>query len=195
MGVDMATVSTVRLNTKGLDAIIDSFNGKPVSRVLVGIGSNHKDVQEYATYVEYGWVQRVTEKQQWWFRGQGIKDPPKAGAALVSQPRPFLRGTLMAEASNWAKGFAASLRESRDIHRSLVELGTQAMQDVQDTIRRGGTRNGQFPERKNLTMELYAADAARHKVSKGASAISNSSTRQPLTLSGALQNSIAFQVD
>lgn len=161
----------------------------------VEIGVTDASIAPYATYVEYGWVQRVTPKQQWWFRNQRIDHPPKAGDALVNPPRPFLRGTLKAEGAKWRETMRKALHKTGSPRQALSIVGMQAVQDVQETIRNGGTRKEKFPERAPLTMELYAASSAgKSKTGKNRSSKANASTTKPLVLSGALLHSIGFEV-
>lgn len=166
----------------------------------VEIGVMDASIAEYAQYVEFGWAQSVTAKQQWWFRGQRIKHPPKAGAALVAQPRPFLRGTLAAEQGKWRETLRKALHKYQNSAAALAVLGAIAVQDVQQTITDGGTSKEKFPERSALTMELLAVQSAKAtgkgkgKKKKGVSSKSNSTTTKPLVLSGKLLNSIGFEV-
>ena len=102
----------------------------------------------------------------------------KPGAALVNPPRPFLRGTLVAEQEKWKGVLKKALRGLQDPASALTVLGTVAAQ-----------------ERAPLTMELYAAQSAGRKTGgKNHSSKASSATTQPMVLSGALLHSIAFEV-
>lgn len=158
----------------------------------VEIGVTDAAVAPYATYVEYGWVQRVTPKQHKWFIRQGVRNPPKPGSSLVNPPRPFLRGTLTAEGDKWRGIIAAALKKNLNATTALKLAGTQAAQDVRETIRKGGTRTQQFPERSPLTMELI--NPAKGKTRKGKASKANATTTKPLMLTGRLLNSIHFEV-
>lgn len=178
---------------KRMQQLLKRYSDANASRVEVGV--TDASVAPYATFVEYGWAQRVTEKQQKWFRSQRIQNPPKAGSALVNPPRPFLRGTMQAEGAKWRETLRKALTRTGNPRRALSILGIQASQDVKETIRNGGTRKEKFPERAPLTMELYAADAAgKFKKGKNRTAKANASTTKPLVLSGALLHSIGYEV-
>ena len=166
-------------------------------------------IAEYAQYVEFGWVQRVTPKQSLFLSGaigrpvpMGDRGQPdfanpaiKPGVALVNPPRPFLRGTLVAEQEKWKAVLKKALAGMKDPSTALAVLGTVAAQDVQATIASGGTSKEKFPERAPLTMELYAAQSAGRKTGgKNHSSKASSATTQPMVLSGALLHSISFEV-
>jgi hypothetical protein len=175
-----------------------------VSHVEVGVAD--ASIASYATYVEYGWVQRVTGKQSLFLSNAIGKPVPrredgkpnfqaaaiKPGMALVNPPRPFLRDTMAAEAPKWRKTAKKALHKTLDKERALAILGRQAADDVRMTITSGGTSKEKFPERSSLTLELYRQKAeAKGRKGKGGG---NLTTAKPLVLTGKLLNSIGFEV-
>lgn len=168
----------------------ERYTDPGVSHVEVGV--TDASVAPYAAYVEYGWVQRVTDKQAGYLNRQLGKHTMKAGMALVNPPRPFLKGTMAAEAPKWRETAKKALQKTRDKEKALAILGTQAADDVRMTIKRGGTSKEKFPERAPLTMELYRQQS-KGKGRKGNGG-GNASTTKPLVLTGKLLNSIGFEV-
>ncbi len=173
---------------------------KPASKgagFIVGI-LNNPEVATYAAYNEFGWVQHVTAKQQWWFRGQRVKNPPKEGNTLMSPPRPFLRATAAAKKDEWRKAVEEGISALgvQNIPQVMELVARQAQVDVQETIRNGGTDQQKFPERSPLTLELYQAKDA--KTSKGSKrkieGDSGSARKQALFRSGKLLQSIGYEI-
>jgi hypothetical protein len=198
----------MKLNAAGLTARLGKryagLVNPGVSHVEVGVAD--ASIAPYATYVEYGWVQRVTGKQSLFLSNAIGKPVPrredgkpnfqaaaiKPGMALVNPPRPFLRGTMAAEAPKWRETAKKALHKTLDKEKALAILGRQAADDVRMTITSGGTSKGKFPERASLTMELYRQKAeAKGRKGKGGG---NLTTAKPLVLTGKLMNSIGFQV-
>lgn len=193
--------------TQRLEGLAKQYGNRAAKVVEVGV--TDASIAEYAQYVEFGWVQRVTPKQSLFLSGaigrpvplsdRGRPDFSKAaikpGTALVNPPRPFLRGTLVAEQEKWKGVLKKALQGLQDPASALTVLGTVAAQDVQATIASGGTTKEKFQERAPLTMELYAAQSAGRKTGgKKHSSKASSATTQPMVLSGALLHSIAFEV-
>lgn len=186
------SVKIVRSNVAG-QKIADRI--KALKNRTVQVGVLDPNVAQYATYVEYGWVQRATEKQARYLnaaRGKLASRRVKAGSALVNPPRPFLRGTFEAEYPKWQKLMRKALSADWDAGKALSLVGRTATEDIRQTIVKGGTSKQQFDRRAPLTMELLKADANSKgvKSEKG----SASATDKPLQVSGALLNSIAFKV-
>jgi hypothetical protein len=198
----------MKLNAAGLTARLGKryagLVNPGVSHVEVGVAD--ASIAPYATYVEYGWVQRVTGKQSLFLSNAIGKPVPrredgkpnfqaaaiKPGMALVNPPRPFLRGTMAAEAPKWRETAKKALHKTLDKEKALAILGRQAADDVRMTITSGGTSKEKFPERSSLTMELYRQKAeAKGRKGKGGG---NLTTAKPLVLTGKLMNSIGFQV-
>lgn len=160
--------------------------------VEVGI-IDDKEIATYATYVEYGWVQRVTKKQAYWFSKQGLSKAPSAGSALVCPPRPFFRSTLAAKAEDWAEIGAEALKASdgtKDVNKALITVGEVAQADIKETIVRGGIGDEQFERRAPLTMELYENQSA-NKRKDGTGHISGD---KPLMKTGAMLRAIGYQL-
>lgn len=172
----------------------------------VEVGVTDANVAKYAAYVEYGWVQRVTGKQSLFLSNAIGKPVPyrengkpnwkaaviKPGMALVNPPRPFLRGTMAAEAPHWREVTKKAIHKYWDKKKALETLGRLAVDDVKMTIRNGGTSKERFPERSPLTMAIYKQEA-KDKVRKGGGK-ANATTTQPLNYNGGLLNSIAFKM-
>lgn len=163
---------------------------KTAKRVEVGI-IDDQEVAAYATYQEYGWVQRVTKKQSYWFRGQGLGGmAPLTGSSLVLPPRPFLRSTLQAEGDKWSQVFANAVRASGSIEYGLQMVGVTAVGDVKTTIATGGNRSETFAPRAPLTMALYSNASQGHATD----GTGNLSVSKPLVRTGAMLNAIGFQL-
>lgn len=160
----------------------------------VEIGVTDATVAPYATYDEFGWVQRVTKKQAKWFIQQGVSKPPKEGSSLVNPPRPFLRGTLAAEGGKWRKTLGTALKRSMSPTKALTIVGIEASQDVREAIRTGGTKDGKFPDRAEMTMELIKPAKEKQRKGKNRSSTATATSKQPLVLTGKLLNSISFEV-
>ena len=199
----------MKLNAAGLTARLGKryagLVNPGVSHVEVGVAD--ASIAPYATYVEYGWVQRVTGKQSLFLSNAIGKPVPrredgkpnfqaaaiKPGMALVNPPRPFLRGTMAAEAPKWRETAKKALHKTLDKEKALAILGRQAADDVRMTITSGGTSKETFPERSPLTMALYKPlNKSRGK--KGGRGAGNVSTSKPLVLTGKLMNSIGFEL-
>lgn len=160
-------------------------------KVEVGI-IDDAEVATYASYVEFGWVQRVTAKQAGWFIGQGVDHPPKVGSALVNPARPFLRATAAACGKKWAQVFERTIKAGGvdALPTALQLVGMQASGDVKQTLINGGTERDSFNPRSGLTMELYAQEAAGHSTD----GTGNLETDKPLVKTGTLLNAIGFQI-
>lgn len=145
--------------TQRLEGLAKQYGNRAAKVVEVGV--TDASIAEYAQYVEFGWAQRVTPKQSLFLSGaigrpvplsnRGRPDFSKAaikpGTALVNPPRPFLRGTLVAEQEKWKGVLKKALRGLQDPASALTVLGTVAAQDVQATIASGGTTKEKFQER------------------------------------------------
>ena len=185
MGIKVVKTSSEQLKK------LDKLKGIGKKKVVVGIFD--REIAQYAVYVEYGWVQRTTVKQAAflnWVLGGYAKAGIKPGIALVNPPRPFLGGTFLAEHDNWKKILQNALKRDWDPEKALTLVGQKAAEDVRQTIIKGGTSDEEFPRRSPLTLALLQAQSTSHK----ASTPSATATDKPLQLSGALLNSITFEV-
>ena len=163
-------------------------------RKAIRVGVTDRKAQEYAVFVEFGWVQKVTKKQRRFFAATGGVPPPSVGSTLVNPPRPFLRGTLAAEEKKWAAMLKNKLTETGSPEAALDAVGAQAVNDIWNTIVSGGTSKEKFAKRSPLTMAMLKEDAKRHKASgKNTSAKSASTTDQPLVLTSLLRDSIGYK--
>lgn len=158
----------------------------------VEVGVLDAEIAAYARFVEYGWVQRVTKKQAWWFRHQGIKHPPKEGGSLVNPARPFMRSTVAACSKEWADLFARAIKKQglENIEAALSLVGIKASEDIKKTLVNGGTKLDTFDRRAGLTMELYEREAHGHQ-SDGSG---NLHTDKPLVKTGSLLNAISYRL-
>lgn len=158
----------------------------------IEIGVTDPEVARYAAFVEFGWVQRVTPKQNYFFFKKGISKPPKPGSSLVNPARPFFRETIATHSSMWQKIFVNYLKAYGydSLPDALTLVGNTAKSDFQETIAYGHVVGGaSFEERADLTIEMYSLDAVGHE-SDGTGSLS---TRQPLNKSGDLLDSIAWR--
>lgn len=161
--------------------------------VLIGI--TDPEIATYATYQEFGWVQRVT-KAQHRFLGSivGFDNAPKVGGSLVLQPRPFMRGTMEAKAGEWFEKFGAYLETYglENLEDALAFVGQEATQDIQNSIENNGVDGGErFFERKPLTMAIYSA---LYK-NKRTDAESGVTRRQALVKTGAMRTAVHFLIE
>ena len=158
----------------------------------VEVGVLDSETATYASYVEFGSVQRVTAKQAWWFRHQGVNHPPKAGSALVNPARPFMRSTVAACSKEWALLFARAVKKQglENIEAALSLVGMKASADIRQTLVDGGTKLDTFDRRAGLTMELYEREAKGH----AADGTGNMHTDKPLVKTGNLLNAIGYQL-
>lgn len=177
-------------------------------RKAIRVGVTKEDVVDYARYVEFGWVQRVTAKQSLFLSAAIGRPVPnradgrpafsaaavKVGTSLVNPPRPFLRGTLSAEGKKWAAILKNKLAQTGDPDQALDAVGAVAVGDIMNTIASGGTSKEKFEKRSPLTMALLKASAEGHDArGRNAAGKSNSTTDQPLVLNGNLLNSIGYK--
>lgn len=165
---------------------------KDGQRVNVGV-NNNREVATYATYLEYGWTQKVTPKQEAFFRATlGHENAPKVGATLVMPARPTFHSTAAFKAKPWADIVGAMIRKgSYSSSTILATVGAVAMSDLKQTIAQGGTSEQSFAPRSPLTMRMleYRARSTGHEVG------GSSATTKPLVLSGKFLNSITYQLE
>lgn len=189
---------------KGLGAI---KNAKKRCRAKIGF-PNNPEMSAIATYNEFGWVQRVTPAQATYLSGRlgydtirlGFdKAPVKPNSTLSSPPRPFLRGTLRAQADTWKTEVGKGIKALglKGLQTVMQSVGGAAATDVRETIKKGGTRLEQFKERSDLTMLLYSAQDSftqggnKRKIERD----SGDGTRKPLRRSSAMLNAVGFEVE
>lgn len=155
----------------------------------IEVGVLDAEIATYASYVEFGWVQRVTPKQAGWFINQGVEHPPKVGGALVNPARPFMRSTVAACSKDWADLFARAVKKQGidGIDVALNLVGIKACDDIKETLVNGGTKLDTFDRRAGLTMELYEREAADHQTDGSG----NLETDKPLVKTGSLLNAIS----
>ena len=159
--------------------------------VLIGI--TDPKVAQYASYQEFGWVQRVTPKQHGWLGAHaGWDKAPKAGASLVLPPRPFMHSTFLAKSRRWIQIAVNAPRVMGlyDTEKLLALVGAEAVSDIQMTIKSGGNEAMTFEERHPLTMAIYAQRAQGHRTD-GAGGIS---VKKPLTLTGRMVGAVHFDI-
>lgn len=178
---------------KAVDKLKQDMQQAIKGATKVEVGITDPAVAEYATYVEFGWVQRVTPKQSLFFAGRGVSHPPKAGNSLVNPARPFFRGTIAQRAEHWNKLLKKYVKANGidSLQSGLMLAAQEAQADIVETITRGQVVGGgeTFAERSNLTMELYANESA-DKSKDGTGTVD---TRKPLEKSGDLVRSIGWR--
>lgn len=157
----------------------------------IEVGVLDSEIATYASYVEFGWVQRVTPKQAHWFVHQGVSHPPKPGSSLVNPARPFLRSTVAACSKDWAELFKRAVKKNgvEHIDLALNLVGIKATDDIKETLIKGGTKLDTFDRRAKLTMELYEGEAAEHETD----GTGNLQTDKPLVKTGSLLNAIGYR--
>ena len=200
-----ATVRRVPLNGRG-NSLLSEIQKKAeqyskARYVNVGITSD-EGIKKYgdgptnlatiAQYLEYGWVQVVTRKQSGWFFGKhNLGVPP--GSVLFMPPRPFLRATLRHKATDWVEvAKQAYATYNGDLEKVLAYVGSQAVMDIQNTIRDGGVDGEQFPRRSPLTMALY--EIYRQNGKHRGDGTGGSYGDKPLYNTGLLHGSIKFEL-
>lgn len=161
------------------------------------IGITDPEVAAYATYNEYGWVQRTTKKQAGYFlNNYGIMLKP--GTPLKSPPRPFMRATFADEIGHWQKILAEGLKfyGVTNARAALEVMARQAQVDIQETIKNNGSRSHKFPDRSGLTMMLY--DIKDEKTPRGKlrdrSSDSGSGRGKALFKVGTMLNSVGYEI-
>lgn len=159
----------------------------------VEIGITDPEVATYATYVERGWVQRVTKAQMLYFANKrGISPPPKEGSSLVNPARPFFSGTIAARSKDWQTILTNYIKHygPESIRDALMTVASEAQADIKETIATGRVLGGEtFEPRAPLTMALYAQET-EGKQTDGTGSLSNT---QPLNKTGTLFNSIGWR--
>lgn len=182
-------------------------NAKKRCRAKIGF-PNNPEMSAIATYNEFGWVQRVTPAQATYLSGRlgydtvrlGFENAPiKPNSTLSSPPRPFLRSTLRAQADAWKAEVGNGIKALglSGLPAVMQTVGGDAATDVRETIKKGGTRLEQFPERSELTMLLYSAQDShtqggnKRKIERD----SGDGTRKPLRRSSAMLNAVGFEVE
>ena len=199
----------VTRNLNGLKKLLEKVPERVTAKV--GIIDN-PDVAKYATYNEYGWVQRVTGAQSLFLSGALGRPVPmvggkpqwsaaavKPGSTLTSPPRPFLRATVRDCYQDWQKQAKQILQVvgPTGVEKSVLYMARLAQVDVQETIRNNGTPREKFPERSPLTLALYEAwDGVSSKGRKRKiSGDSGSKRSQALIKTGTLLGAIGYQVE
>ena len=197
----------VKRDDDRLQKVIQTLSKNPKGRLRVGV--SEPNIVEYATYLEYGWAQRVTVRQALYLSkalgkpvGNGKNGKPnvraaavKPGTTLVMQPRPFMRSTVAEKQKEWIKKIGVIFSNCHDSARTLGLVGKDAVNDIRATIQAGGTSRKKFDKRKPMTLELYkqAAKEKGHRIKKGD--VSNTNTDKPLMNTGALFDAISFWVE
>lgn len=162
--------------------------------VNVGV-NNNSEIATYATYLEYGWVQTVTARQEAFFRATiDPKNAPHTGSTLVMPARPTFHSTVLANSNKWVNIARFTMKNTQGPYNSAVILatvGAVAMSDIKATIAQGGNTKQTFAERSDLTMLMlqYRAETTGHKAG------GNTATRKPLVLTGNFLNSITYQIE
>lgn len=166
------------------------LTAKKGKKVEIGFFDSKKAT--IASYLEYGWVQRITPKQAGYFRGIHRVNL-KAGNTLYMPPRPFMRGTFEAKHKEWI-GLAQKFFKNRlDVNATLEILGNRAVEDIQASILKGGTGKEQFAPRSPLTMALIEANL-KDENHKTDGTPNTSQTTKPLYRSGSLFSALTFRM-
>lgn len=172
-----------------LNRLIKKVEAGQNKKVCIGILHDSR-LAPIATYLEFGWVQQVTDKQAKYFGAQGIH--LKVGNPLYNPPRPFLRGTYAECKEKWARIATNSFSRDFDVERALVFVGEIATNDIKDSINQGGANGEKFADRSPMTMELYTRFADSVGIADGSK--STSTDTKPLYASGALYSAITYEI-
>ena len=173
--------------------LLENIKANASKKLLVGI--RDPEVATYGRYLEYGWVQRVTPKQNAWLNAQ--LGTNYKFSTLSNPPRPFMRATFAQKNREWAELFKAQLIQTQDVTKAFTTLGEIVKADIRETIKQGGCPAGSFPKRSPLTMAMFEALGENQKVRKiqgGESLPNNTTTTQALILNGKLFASIDMKV-
>lgn len=177
------------------------FNDLKKSAVLnknthAEIGIMMPDIATIGMYLEYGWVQAVTPKQNNFLRarlgrwGANFK-------TLSLPPRPFMRATFAEKNKEWKKIFESQFKKTHDVKFALEAMCITASSDISTTIRNNGTASNPFPKRSPLTMAMLDAMGEAEKAKrqqKGQAAVSNTTTDKALMRSVNLEKSITYKI-
>ena len=193
----MSDAVQVKIKNPGaLKKIADAVPKK--MSVKVGIIDN-PEIAEYASYNEFGWVQRVTAKQSGFFKHEFGIDIEPFKTVLSAPPRPFLRATASAKSDEWSQIFAEALKQLgvKNMRKAALLMARQAQTDVQETIRNNGTKDEKFEDRSELTAKIYAAkDALTAKGKKRKRERDSGSAREKaLVKTGALLSAIGYEIE
>ena len=160
------------------------------------IGIMIPDIATIGMYLEYGWAQAVTSKQNNFLRarlgrwGANFK-------TLYMPPRPFMRATFAEKNKEWKKIFESQIKKTHDVKSALEAMCIMASSDISATIRNNGTASNPFPKRSPLTMAMLQAmgeiDKAKRQ-QKGQAAVSNTTTDKALMRTGVLEKSITYKI-
>lgn len=135
---------------------------KETSKIRVVIGITDPDVAKYASFVEFGWAQRVTQRQHNFFFNQGID--LKVNSLLINPPRPFFRDTINKYLGLWCKvgiyNYKAEIKSDplnigNASFKYLESIGRLGKNGLQATIGSGGVEFG-YPQRSNLTITIMS---------------------------------------
>lgn len=192
--------ASIHISLNQLKKLTQDLEKASTKVVTVGVrdlkNSSGTSTQEYANYLEFGWVQKVTGPQSRYLTSvSGKKIPP--GATLMNPPRPFFRGTVDAEGDKWIKYLKNavthySIENIVTAHQKALSLvGLIAQQDIQHTLANGGPNGSPFPQRAPLTMAIYEAKSRNHK--KDGTPNTTSSTKAG-HLTVTLINAIGFEI-
>ena len=199
MGLDMADskiVVSVSIKDGKLKKLLKDVREASKATIAVGVLGN-PEVATYASYNEFGWVQRVTPKQAHFLnKTYGLTLNP--GYTLMSPPRPFLRSTARDSAKDWANTLGKGIRVlgPEKIEEALLLVGRQAQVDVQKTIKNAGTDKEKFPLRSPMTMQIYqvkdaeTAKGNKRNIERG----SGSARPQALFKTGVLLGAIGYEL-
>ena len=172
---------------KRIQKIAERYQTKNATAVRVGVGD--AEVAEYASSVEHGWIKTATPELAEYLSAASGREI-KVGTKLTCSPRPFFRATFAAENKKWQALFSKSV-VALGVEGALSKTGLAMQSDIQNTIASGGTSKTKFEPRHKLTMQIYAREAGKH-LKDGSPG--NYATTQPLVLTGALLESIQYEL-
>lgn len=174
--------------------ITNNLKRQKDKKLLIGI--MEPEIATIGMYLEYGWVQSVTKKQNSYLNSQ-LGYPQRNFSTLSMPPRPFMRSTFSQKNKEWSELFKKYFVRDFDIDKALGIVLVRAIEDVQQTIIDAGIPAGSFPKRSPLTMEILKARGEMKKakkIQKGQNLPANVLTDKPLELSGRLLHSITGKI-
>ena len=140
----------------------------------VEVGICNESNAQYAIYQAYGLVQRGTDEQAEWFANPDISHPPHHGTPLVLPSHPLFEVTNDACSEDWSHLFTEPLKVlgPNELVTALQFTAQKAAEDFRDKARNSSTCKG-----------------SAHRANGD-----NGSTAQPLVKTGAMLNSIVWNL-
>lgn len=105
-----------------------------MSTCYVEAGVFDNDAARIAGYLEYGWVQYVTHKQQWWIYHHSGGTFLPVGTKLQLVGRRYMQKTFQAHGREWTQKLNRAIEHyNYDTAAALNAIGTIMVQDIRQT--------------------------------------------------------------